>query len=114
LLRRLTLAAVWRANLQIRSLDHLPARIPRWLPVAFVSRLIHLSDHLAQSFDFPLIGVLLQFRVLKNLQNFFQIDECLFERSNNPGYFLDGRAQGRGAALALPLGFGRGRFSKRT
>jgi hypothetical protein len=41
---------------------------PQLLPVAFDSRLIHLADHLAQSFDFFLIGVLLQFRVIEDLR----------------------------------------------
>lgn len=71
------------------------------LPVAFGSRLIHLSDHLAQSFDFSLIGVLLQFRVLEDLQDFLQIVEGLVECTNNLGDFLDCLAQGRRTALAL-------------
>jgi hypothetical protein len=110
-LLRLTLAAGLRVILQIRSLDHVAARNSRLLPVAFGSRLIHLSDYLAQFFDFSLIGVLLQFRVLEDFQDFLQIVECLFERANNLGDFLDRLAQGRGSALAR--GSGRWRFSKR-
>jgi hypothetical protein len=110
-LLRLTLAAGLSVGLQIRSLDHVAARSSRLLPVAFGSRLIHLSDYLAQSFDFSLIGVLLQFRVFEDLQDFFQIVEGLFERTNNLGDFLDCLAQGRRTALAL--GSGRCCFSKR-
>ena len=82
------------------------------LPVAFGSRLIHLSDYLAQSFDFSLIGVLLEFRVLEDLEDLLQIVERLFQGSDDLGDFLNRLAQGRGRALAL--GSGRGRFSKRS